>query len=209
MNALLLIAVLLTLSAVGYHIGRKRALALVDHPRRLNSLPGYYGSWVLLWCLVPSLVVILAWQGMQSTVVDGLVVASLPAEVQELPQERLGLFLNDAKNLATGNIVSTEVDETLRRAADRYTSARRTSSLVRAALVLLLCVGGIAIARRLISTRLRAMHRVEAAFKIILMTGYAGRDRMRDLDRCPFPVLRKPFDQDQLVTVLRKGTAAP
>jgi PAS domain S-box-containing protein len=43
---------------------------------------------------------------------------------------------------------------------------------------------------------------VKPDLKIILMTGYAGRDRMRDLDTCPFPVLRKPFDQVQLVTAL-------
>ena len=45
--------------------------------------------------------------------------------------------------------------------------------------------------------------------KIILMTGYAGRDRMRDLDTCPFPVLRKPFDRDQLVNALKRGTGVP
>jgi CheY-like chemotaxis protein len=48
--------------------------------------------------------------------------------------------------------------------------------------------------------RARAM---KPDLKIILMTGYAGRDRMRDLDTCPFPVLRKPFDHDQLVNALR------
>ena len=53
--------------------------------------------------------------------------------------------------------------------------------------------------------RARAM---KPELTIILMTGYAGRDRMRDLDSCPFPVLRKPFDHDQLVNALRKGAVA-
>jgi len=171
MNTLLLVALLLGLSALGYRLGRQRALALVEHPRQLNSLPAYYGSWVLLWCLIPGLLVILGWQLLQPVIVDGLVVAALPPEIQEMPEDRLGLFLNDAKNLATGNIVSAEVDATLRDAADHFLAARRTSSRVRAALVLLLCVGGIALARRLISPRLKAMQRVESAFKIILMTG--------------------------------------
>ena len=171
MNTLLLVALLLGFSALGYRLGRQRALALVEHPRQLNSLPAYYGSWVLLWCLIPGLLVILGWQLLQPVIVDGLVVAALPPEIQEMPEDRLGLFLNDAKNLATGNIVSAEVDATLRDAADHFLAARRTSSRVRAALVLLLCVGGIALARRLISPRLKAMQRVESAFKIILMTG--------------------------------------
>jgi PAS domain S-box-containing protein len=50
--------------------------------------------------------------------------------------------------------------------------------------------------------RARAM---KPTLKIILMTGYAGRDRLRDLDTCPFPVLRKPFDRDQLVNALRRS----
>jgi len=37
---------------------------------------------------------------------------------------------------------------------------------------------------------------------IVLMTGYAGGERLRDLESSPFPVLRKPFDRDQFVEAL-------
>lgn len=43
---------------------------------------------------------------------------------------------------------------------------------------------------------------------ILLITGYAGRDRARQFDRCPFPVLRKPFEAAQLATALRQAMAA-
>lgn len=43
--------------------------------------------------------------------------------------------------------------------------------------------------------------------KIVLMTGYAGRDRVRALDACPFPVLRKPFDRRQLAAAIEAAAA--
>ena len=171
MSTLVLLGLALALSAVGYQIGRRRALSLVDHPKSLNSLPGYYGSWVLLWCLLPSLLVLLAWLGLEPGIVDRLVVADLPREIQELPTDRLGLFLNDAKNLATGSAVSRAVDATLEAAADRYSSLKRLGATARAATVLALVLGGIWLGRRSISRHLRAMQRVEAAFKVILMVG--------------------------------------
>ncbi len=169
MSLLPLLVVLLALSAAGYALGRRRALALVAHPRQLGSLPGYYGSWILLWCLLPSALALGAWVALEGTVIDGMVAASLPPEIRELPAERVGLLLNDAKNLATGNIVSREIDATLRAAADRYTELGRTSRWARSILVVLLTLGGALAGYRRISARLRAMRKVEAAFKGILM----------------------------------------
>jgi phosphate transport system permease protein len=116
-------------------------------------------------------VVLGLWSSTESAVIDKLVIAELPPEVQELPPERLNLFLNDAKNLATGNIVSGEVDTTLQSAANQISSLQRSSAFLRSLLVLLLCLGGIGLGYRLISGHLRAMHKVEATAKVILAIG--------------------------------------
>jgi PAS domain S-box-containing protein len=50
--------------------------------------------------------------------------------------------------------------------------------------------------------------RVRPALGILLMTGYAGHERSRQFDRCPFPILHKPFDQTQLIAGLRQAAAA-
>ncbi len=171
MSTLFVIVILLVLSSIGYRMGRRRALSLVDHPKELNSLPGYYGSWVLIWALLPAIVVLGLWVASESAIIDKLVVADLPAEVQDLPPERLNLFLNDAKNLASGNIISGEVDITLQSAANQISSLERTSAVARTLLVLLLCLSGIALAYSLISGRLRAMHRVEATARVLLAVG--------------------------------------
>mgnify|MGYP001813879984 FL=1 len=171
MNTWLLIVTLLVLSTIGYQMGRRRALSLVDHPKQLNSLPGYYGSWILMWGLLPAILVLGLWTASESAIIDKLVVADLPTEVRQLAPERQNLFLNDAKNLASGNIVSSEVDATLESAADHITSLKRTSATARTLLALLLCIGGVALGYFLISDRLRAMHRVEATAKVILGIG--------------------------------------
>jgi len=65
MNSLLLIAILLVLSAIGYQVGRKRALAGAGGQiSGLHSLPSYYGSYVALWCALPALLVIGLWLGL-------------------------------------------------------------------------------------------------------------------------------------------------
>lgn len=51
-----------------------------------------------------------------------------------------------------------------------------------------------------------AAHQLRPRLGIVLITGYAGRDRSRQFDRCPFPVLRKPFDRAQLIEALRQAT---
>lgn len=171
MNTWLLIVILLVLSSIGYQMGRRRALSLVDHPKQLNSLPGYYGSWILMWALLPAIAVLGLWTASESAIIDKLVIADLPTEVRELAPGRLNLFLNDAKNLASGNIVSTEVDATLETAANHIASLKRTSATARTLLALLLCLGGVALGYFQISDRLRAMHRVEATTKVILGIG--------------------------------------
>jgi len=166
-----LLVVLLALSALGYQLGRRRALALVDHPKELDSLPGYYGSWILLWCCLPAVVVLGLWLALQPSVVETLVVTGLPQEIRQMSPDRRGLFLNDAQNLASGSIVSGEVSPELRRVADHYERLWATGRAARTVVVLALSLGGIALGRRRISKRLKAMRWVEGGLELLLMIG--------------------------------------
>jgi phosphate transport system permease protein len=170
MQLLTLVAALLLLTAIGFRLGRRRALALAaGRPRSLQSLPGYYGLYVALWCGVPAFLVLIAWLALEPFAVESLLVASLPAEVQRLPEARLELLLNDIHNLAAGGIVSREVDPELQAAADRYNSFRSIGFASLAVVVLGLAAGGVAIGRRFVSPALRARVRVEAAIKVFLV----------------------------------------
>jgi len=171
LNTPILVIDLLALASVGYYMGRRKALALVDHPRQLRSLAAYHGAWVLIWGAIPSLMLIGIWSSAQPTVVDHLVSAELPASVLALGPQRLGLFLNDAKNLASGNIVSGEIDGVLRGAASRYNHLGEVGRWARNLLATLLSFLGMVFAWRSISVSFAAMRRVEAVGRFFLMAG--------------------------------------
>jgi PAS domain S-box-containing protein len=48
-----------------------------------------------------------------------------------------------------------------------------------------------------------AARQLDPALQIVLMTGYAGRDRAREVAESPFPVLRKPFETEALAAAFR------
>jgi phosphate transport system permease protein len=152
-------------------MGRRRALGLVEHARELPSLPGYYGSWVLLWTLLPALVLLAAWVFLQPVIIDALLVGDLPPDIRSLSEAERGLFLNDAKNLALGNIASGEVGPALREAASHYSRLHDLGDSARTALFLTVAILGLVLSWRTIDRRLKAMHKVEAAVKTILMIG--------------------------------------
>jgi phosphate transport system permease protein len=100
---------LLAISVAGFLAGRRRASALAADRggiRTLHSLPGHYGLYAAIWAGIPAILLLLFWQGIEPTLISNLVVRDLPPEIQALPPERVGLIMNDVKNLVAGNIVS-------------------------------------------------------------------------------------------------------
>ena len=129
MSPTALVIVLLALAAAAFHLGRRRAFAVSSSAggtRSLHSLPTYYGCPTALWCGVPAVIVLGLWLAFEPTIVENLVISSLPEETRSLPPQRLNLVVNDIRNLAEGNIVSGEVSSEMRAAADRYLDLHRT-----------------------------------------------------------------------------------
>ena len=174
MNTATLIIALLVLTAVGYQLGRRRALGLVKgNVRELHSLPGYYGYYTALWCGIPALIILVLWSVFQSTIITGVVVAGLPLEIQNLPPDRLNLVINDVRNLVSGNIVSGDVDATMQAAADHYHRLQAISAWALVAVMLSAAALGAGFAWRSIHSKQRARNEVEnavLAFLIICST---------------------------------------
>ncbi|MBM3507810.1 MAG: phosphate ABC transporter permease subunit PstC [Alphaproteobacteria bacterium] len=62
MNATFLFVVIVLLAAMGYWLGRARALAVAGGKGRvLHSLPSQHGALVALWAAVPAVIALLAW----------------------------------------------------------------------------------------------------------------------------------------------------
>jgi phosphate transport system permease protein len=170
MSLSLTIFILLVFSSLAFYLGRKRALASGTGPRNLHSLPGYYGMYVALWCGLPALAVFTLWIVFEAQIIEALLIASLSAKQQDLSPARLGLLLNDIRNLASGSIVSAQVEPAMREAADLYLSMRNLSHVALAVVVLALSIGGLAFGWSRIKPDLRARNDVERVMRILLIT---------------------------------------
>ena len=172
MTPTLLIVVLLALGAMAYQLGKRRALATAG-PRgsalSLHSRPSYYGLFAALWCLLPALAVLVLWQGGETSVVTRLVIGELPAELRALPEDRLGLVINDIRNVATGQVLADGQPPEIVAAADHYLALQALSARAESVVVLLLAAGGLALGWRLVAPRLRARNHVEQVVRLVLI----------------------------------------
>nr|VFK14118.1 MAG: phosphate ABC transporter membrane protein 1, PhoT family [Candidatus Kentron sp. LFY] len=168
----LLFITVLVLMAIGYQLGKRRSVRLAGGPgeiSRLHSLPGYHGWLTVIWCGIPALLVLSLWLAFEPVIVTGMVVSELPEALRNLSEKRLGLVINDIENLASGNIVSGEVDDAIRRAAEHYRSLRETGMAALSVLVIITAMGGIAVGWRGIAPKIRARNHVESIVKIFLI----------------------------------------
>lgn len=164
MSGTTILIVLLVLSATAYQLGKRRSLAVatgVGGVRGLHSLPGYYGLLTALWCSIPAILILSIWLVAESTVITQLVVASLSDDTRALPPGRLGLLMNDVRNLVNGNIISTQANSELQQAADHYVRLKTTSHAALAVVVLALAIAGATWTIRRIDPKLRARNQVE------------------------------------------------
>jgi phosphate transport system permease protein len=172
MQSSTLILVLLVLTVLAYRFGRARALRVAGgprHARKLHSLPSHYGLLTAIWCGLPALAVVVAWQLFDQRIIADQVIAAMPAEVRALSPGELSLVLNDMHNLIAGNVPPESVTPAVAAAAERW---QRLDGLSRNALaVLAFCVaiagGWLTLAR--ITPATRARNRVETVARWALL----------------------------------------
>ena len=171
MQTLILIFVVLGLATIGYMSGRGLAILVSGGaPKTLHSLPSYYGTYSAFWIAIPALLVLTIWLFIEPKLIQAWVMGGLPDSLTgDLAADRLGLLLNDIRNLASGNIVSRDVDPALQAAADRLTTLQAAGFWLMVALVVLVGIGGFLLARSRITPDLRARNSVERTVNIILI----------------------------------------
>ena len=158
---------LLVMTAVAYALGRRRSASSTGVT--FHSLPGYYGSYVAIWCALPALVLYCLWQLAEPGFIRTQVLATLPVATLELPEAELGLVYNDIRNLVEGNIVSGEQSDEILAAASRYMSLQRISDLGITLVVLLVGLASLGWAFRRVEPGLRARNKVERTIEVLLM----------------------------------------
>jgi len=169
LTTLLLILTAMTLAA--FFLGRRRAVAIggVGPARRLHSLPKYYGYFASLWCLLPGLVVLLAWAAFSDTIITSRVVDSLPDALRNQPEAQLSLTLNDIRNLAAGQMVDESRRAEFAVAAQLYSELRAASQGILSGLIIAVSFIGFAVAWSRLRPQFRARNHVELAIKVALI----------------------------------------
>ena len=172
MSAPALTLVVLAIAALGWHLGRRRAFAVAGGPSRahaLHSRPVYFGALAALWCAVPSLLLLLGWVVFRGPIVTGLVVADLPLELRDLPENELTLIVNDIRNQVAGSFVRDDASPAVVEAAKRYRNLDDHGRLVFTIVAPLVALLGLALAWRRISPGVRARNHVEGAIRIFIV----------------------------------------
>ena len=163
--------VLLLLTAVGYMFGffRARSFATQAAGVQQHSLAGYHGAYVAAWTGIPALLLVLLWLLFQGSVVDWLLLGSLPAEkVQGLEQGRIDLLISEIKSVAKGNIFGTP-DQTVLDAADRYNRWQGIAQWSMVALALAVAILGLIIARSQLAPRFMARNHFESIVTVFMI----------------------------------------
>lgn len=170
MSPSILALILLLLTSVAFYLGRRRSLWVAGGKiRNLHSLPSHYGFYAALWCGIPALLLFGLWQSVESTVLMQFVIADLPAELHDLPQNQRGLVLNDVRNIISGNIVSSNVTDEIRAAAEHYRSLKATSHAMLSVVLLSIAMAGMSYALKAIRREKRARNAVERTIQAFLI----------------------------------------
>ena len=108
---MLLIAVVtcvLLIAAIGFVIGRHRAVSLArGGAQKLHSLPNYYGFYVVVLTLVPSFLLLVVWLAVQPFVLESQTYGQLQEHTVEEYGTR-GLAFSEVKRLADGLDIAVE-----------------------------------------------------------------------------------------------------
>lgn len=171
MSVSTLLLALLAMSTLAYAAGRQRAVAGVARApaRRFHSLPGYYGGYVALWCLLPTLGLLAIWLAVEPVLLRAAVIGSLPAELQALPEAELGLLYNDIRNIVEESFMFGEPNPAIAAAAERYIALRGMSRYLLAGTLLVVGIASLTFAYRRVRPEMRARNRVEKAVEYLLI----------------------------------------
>ena len=153
---------IIVLSLIAFYVGRSAGNAFfVAKGARTHSLPEYHGAFVAIWVGMPAFVLVLLWLLLQGSVIDGLLVSTLPVEFKaDGAAFQAGLVLAEIKNLAAGRVFSTPLPAIVD-AAERYSRWSTIANWAMFVIVVVVMLIGLLVARAQLSPLFRARNRVE------------------------------------------------
>ena len=167
---LLLIGVLLALIAIAYQIGLSKSQKLAgqgNNSAMLHSRPGYYGALVALWCGLPAFLILMAWNIVEPSLLEQVVIKHLPHDVlTHLDQASLSVVIDRVQALASGFGVRDQPAAYELAAAEQLAKFSTIGTFAKLAVVISVALAGLVWAKKRISQNFRARNQVEKIMNI-------------------------------------------
>jgi phosphate transport system permease protein len=157
------------MSLVAFFVGRNAGASFDRSSGQVHSLPVYHGAFVAVWVGIPALILVLVWLFLQGSVIDRLVLSSLPGSVTEgADASQLSLYLSQIKNLAAGRTFG-DVSVEIVAAAERYAEWQRIADWSLFVVVTAVAILGLVVARLRLAPRFRARNGVERVMTGVML----------------------------------------
>ena len=171
MNSSTLLFILLSLTLFSYWFGVKRAIRVAGGVKtRLVSLPQQFGLLTSLACGLPALIVLIIWSSFESTVIESLLVSTLPEDIQLMSAVDLGLYLNDIRNLDLSDLKNGLSVTSEYQAALYLQQLSIQSAWLRSALILIVALTSVVLLVRNFSIQYTARAKVEEIIQWLLLS---------------------------------------
>jgi phosphate transport system permease protein len=163
MNSFILIATVLLATALAYQYGRRRALGAVGgKARNLHSLPGYYGAYTALWCLLPAVIFAVLWLIIEPMVARQMIADVVLRTQPSLSGPALDLALNEIHSLSINAFAYAGASPEKRAIVARYQEIQSIGSMAMYVIAFAIAAAGLFYGGKAIAPRLRARQAVEA-----------------------------------------------
>lgn len=162
---------ILLMTLIAYAVGRMAGGRMRAAPdgAQMHSLPGYHGAFVAAWVGIPAFFLVLVWLFLQGTVVDQLIMGSLPQSMVEgKDASGVQLILSEIKNVAAGRIFSEPSPE-IEAAAERYQQWQTIARWAMLVVVFAVMTAALAIARAKLAPRFRARNNFERILSALMI----------------------------------------
>ncbi len=162
-----LLLTMIVLTAVAFYVGNRAGKRFA--PDGAHSLPSYHGAFVAVWVGVPALILVLLWLLFQNTVIDGLLIRSLPEDmVAAASPAQINLYLSEIHNVAAGRLFGDPSPEIIA-AAERYSRWQGIARIAMGLVALAAMALGLFLAYRRLSPRFRARNGVEWVMSVFMV----------------------------------------
>lgn len=167
-----IVLAILAIAFLSYKAGREKALFTAGGPgqaSRLHSRPRYYGYYLALSALLPTLLLVFAWAALEPRVVLLMAMSGVDETWRQLPQGEFDLLVSTIQNVASGGMIVAEVTDEMQLVADRLVALTVQSRRLLALTSTLLALVFAGLSWRQIRPDFRARNSVEQLLTWLLV----------------------------------------